>query len=162
MSLQVYSCRVGTRAAKDRDLLVITREQADADGTPGIFAPSWSIVRPVVDARGRQRGGFVVGMSDEDREAALADARELELQAWRVYVPAFLEEMRASYRQHRVAWERLLARPRVVLACACKAPERCHRTILATLILPKLGAVYMGERVSRRDGVHVELVEVAR
>ena len=96
-----------------------------------------------------------------ERAAALTEARELELAAWRVYVPAFLEEMRASYRRHRVAWERLLARDRVVLACACKAPERCHRTILATAILPKLGAVYAGERASRRDGVHLELVEVA-
>ncbi len=161
MPLEVLTCRIGTRAARDPDVLVITREEADAEGQPGVFAPSWAILRPVLDARARQRGGFVFGGSDEERAAALTEARELELAAWRVYVPAFLEEMRASYRRHRVAWERLLARDRVVLACACKAPERCHRTILATAILPKLGAVYAGERASRRDGVHLELVEVA-
>ncbi len=160
--LQVYTCRVGSRAARDRDLLVITREEADERGLPGVFAPSWAILRPALDARLAQRRGFVAGASEAEREAALAEARELELQAWRVYVPAYLEEMRASYRGHREEWERLLARPRVVLACACKAPERCHRTVLATVILPKLGADYYGERVSTRAGVHVERVEVAR
>ena len=161
MPLQVYTCRVGTRAARDRDLLVVTREEADAAGLPGIFAPSWAILRPALDARLAQRRGFVAGASELEREAALAGARELELVAWRVYVPAYLEEMRASYRAHRLEWDRLLARPRVVLACACKAPERCHRTLLATRILPKLGATYYGERVSTREGVHVELVEAA-
>lgn len=43
------------------------------------------------------------------------------------------------------AWRALLARPRVVLACYCADPERCHRTILARDILPKLGATYRGE-----------------
>lgn len=157
MPLSVYTCKLGTRAAKDADLLVITREEADAEGLPGVFAPIWAILTPVLDARRAQRGTFY----GPDREAALEDARRLELEAWRVYVPSFIEEMRASYRRHRGDWERLLARERVVLACACRAPERCHRTILATVILPKLGARYGGERASRRDGVHVEIVEVA-
>lgn len=160
--LQVYTCRVGSRAARDRDLLVITREEADERRLPGIFAPSWALLRPALDARLSQRRGFVGGASEAQREAALVEARELELASWRSYVPAYVEEMRASYRRHREEWERLLARPRVVLACKCKAPERCHRTILATMILPKLGAAYYGERASTRAGVHVELVEVAR
>jgi len=155
--LEVYTCRLGSRAARDPDVLVITREEADAEGTAGVFAPSWAILTPILDARRAQRGTFY----GPDREAALEDARRIELEAWRLYVPAFLDEMRASYRRHRDAWERLLARPRVVLACACRAPERCHRTILGARIFPKLGAVYGGELASRRDGVHVEPVEVA-
>lgn len=160
MPLAVYTCRLGTRAAQDRDLLVVTREEADAEGLPGVFAPSWGLLGPVLDARKAQRAAF--SALGPDKDAAIAEAREIELRAWRAYVPGFLEEMRASYRRHRAEWERLLARPRVVLGCACQAPERCHRTILATLILPRLGAAYAGERASRRDGVHVEQVEVAR
>lgn len=158
MPMQVFTCRLGSRAAHDPDVLVITREEADAEGVPGAFAPSWEILRPALEARKAQRRTFF----GPDREAALAEARELELVAWRAYVPAYVEEMRASYRQHRGDWERLLARSRVVLACKCAAPDRCHRTVLATLILPRLGAEYRGEIASRRDGLHVELVEVAR
>ena len=157
MQLSVFTCRLGSKAARDPDLFVVTREEADAEGLPGIFAPSWAILRPALEARKAQRQTFF----GPDREAALAEARALELEAWRIYVPAFVGEMRASYRRHRAEWDRLLARPRVVLGCKCQAPDRCHRTILATLILPKLGAVYAGELASRRDGVHVEMVEVA-
>lgn len=160
MTLVVYSCRLGTRAAKAHayELLDVTRETADAEGSFGaVWAPSWAILQPVLEERRLQRRGFF----GPDREAALEEARARELEAWRAYVPAYLAEMRASYRRHREAWARLLARERVVLACHCQAPERCHRTVLATMILPRLGATYAGELASRRDGVHVEMVEVA-
>lgn len=161
MALEVFTCRIGTRAARDPDVLLVTRAEADAEGAVGVFAPSWSILRPALDARQHQRRGFTFGLSDEDRKAAVEQARAIELEAWRVYVPAFLAEMRVSYRRHRPEWDRVLARPRVVLACACKSPDRCHRTILAARIFPALGATYGGELVSTRTGIHIDRVEIA-
>ena len=104
--------------------LNITRQPGDAGGLP--FAPSQTILKPVLRAR---------------RHGTALDA----LEAWRAYVPAYLAEMRASYRAHRAAWDALLARDLVVLVCYCGSAERCHRTILGREILPKLGAVYCGE-----------------
>ena len=161
MTLEVFTCRIGTRAARDPDVLLVTREEADAEGVVGVFAPSWAILRPVLDARKNQRRGFVFGISNEDRAQALEEARAIELAAWREYVPAFLAEMRVSYRRHRPEWDRVLGRGRVVLACACKSPDRCHRTILAARIFPALGATYGGELVSTRTTIHLERVEIA-
>lgn len=64
--------------------------------------------------------------------------------SWEEYVEAYTREMRRSYRDNVVSWSRLLSKERVVLVCYCKNHERCHRTILAR-ILVKLGAVYAGE-----------------
>ncbi len=64
---------------------------------------------------------------------------------WAAYVTGYTAEMRHSYRARRVAWDALLRRPHVVLLCFCTEPHRCHRTVLARDILPKLGAAYAGE-----------------
>lgn len=159
MPLLVHTCRLRTRAARAHahELLDVTRETADAEGQSGVWSPSWAILQPVLEERRMQRRWFF----GPDREAALEEARARELEAWRAYVPAYLAEMRASYRAHRDAWDRLLARERVVLACHCQAPERCHRTVLATRILPRLGAEYRGEYRSTRTEILLELVEVA-
>jgi hypothetical protein len=155
--LHVYTARVGSR---DPDALDITRKGASAarrsgqhfDGEP--FAPSWAILRPALAAR---REG-----DDMRRALDVTGETFIERRAWERYVPAFVEEMRASYRAHRPAWAALLARERVVLCCYCADPQHCHRRILAGEILPKLGAVDGGEipeaqrrrlrgRVSRAD-----------
>lgn len=69
---------------------------------------------------------------------------------WSRYVERYTEEMRGSYRRNRDVWDELLARPRAVIVCYCEIPERCHRTLLAGMLV-KLGAVYEGEITTTRD-----------
>jgi uncharacterized protein YeaO (DUF488 family) len=124
--LLVYSAQMLSSAAQDG--LDITRATADkfvkrgqvADGA--FLAPSWGILRP-----------------------ALAMAKHSPNRAWDEYVPRYVVEMRASYRIKRAKWDALLARGTVTLCCFCANPERCHRWILRTMILPKCGAVDGGE-----------------
>lgn len=137
--LEVWTARIGL--AGD-DVLDITRKSAGPEGI--VFAPSLALLGPILAARARQRALFM--RADKADRAELAEeAREIEHKAWDRYVPAYLAEMRASYRTERAAWLRLLERPRVCLVCYCPKFERCHRTILARDILPKLGAIYAGE-----------------
>jgi uncharacterized protein YeaO (DUF488 family) len=121
MTLGVYTARV-TYAGPDR--LDITRSKAGPDGLP--FAPSWKILRPMLELR-REQGAMAAAY------------------AWPQYVSAYTAEMRASYRDHRAAWDQLLARDAVTLLCYCTDPAQCHRTVLAG-ILGKLGADVRGER----------------
>ncbi len=120
MSLIVHTARISTR---DPDRLDITRKSAGPDGL--IFAPSWDILGPAI-----------VAMKIGGRAA---------WEAWCDYVPAYREEMRASYKRNRDAWEKFLARRRVVLCCYCVDYCRCHRTLLGRFIMPRCGATYAGE-----------------
>jgi uncharacterized protein YeaO (DUF488 family) len=86
-------------------------------GSP--FAPSWELLRWA-------------------RNDGCTDA------TWETYSERYTAEMRRSYRKHRAAWDELLARGHVVLVCYCVDHRRCHRSLLAS-ILVKLGAVYDGE-----------------
>lgn len=117
-SLHVRTSRI-SYAGSDR--LDVTRKGADDVGLA--FAPSWKLLGPVLQARA---------------------AGELDDDAWRAYVDAYTDEMRASYRTNRASWDWLLARERVVLVCYCTDADRCHRRVLAR-ILAKLGAVDEGE-----------------
>ena len=68
---------------------------------------------------------------------------------WPEYVTRYTGEMRASYREHRWAWDVALDPPvndppPLTLVCYCVDPARCHRTLLAG-ILGKLGAQIGGE-----------------
>lgn len=119
-ALQVSTARIGTR---DPDVLDITRLTGRGDALA--FAPSWEILRPAIAAM--KIGG------------KQADA------AWSTYVPAYIAEMRESYRRNRAAWDALLARSRVVLCCFCTDAQRCHRTVLGKHVLTALGAFYLGE-----------------
>lgn len=133
MSLEVWTARMFTL---DPDRFDVTRKSGGAAGV--IFAPSWTILRPALAARKEAKR-----LRDEEGDQFWAF--ETEEETWRQYVPAFLAEMRTSLRAHQPAWEALLVRPRVVLACYCVDRERCHRTLLARDILPTLGATYRGE-----------------
>lgn len=144
--LQVYTARISSR---DPDRFDVTRKSGGEEGTP--FAPSWAILRPALDAR-READRLGEGARNAARlghGAASRDLRRqavaLDAEAWSAYVPAYLAEMRTSYRANRAAWERLLARRRVVLVCYCTDSEHCHRAILRSRILPALGAVDRGE-----------------
>ena len=155
--LKVHTARLGTRAAKDPDAFVVMRD-GPPNGHP--FAPSWELLQPVLDARHVSRAGFA-GADEAMREDLRERAREIEHAAWRAYVPGFMAEMRKSYRRDRLAWIELLGRERVVLLCSCQSPERCHRTILARVILPALGAKYVGELASHRKSIDIEQIEIA-
>lgn len=145
MTLRAYTARISSR---DPDRFDVTRKSGGPQGEP--FAPSWAILRPALDARRRAErlmdDAHALTHSLDGNPYALAnEADRIEAEAWAAYEPAFLDQMRRSYRAHRPAWDALLARPRVVLVCYCVDHTRCHRTILARDILPTLGAVYEGE-----------------
>lgn len=55
----------------------------------------------------------------------------------------FVQQMRASYRNNRSMWNRLLDEPRATFRCDCMAPS-CHRAWLAE-ILVRLGATHLGD-----------------
>jgi hypothetical protein len=88
-----------------RDRLDISRAGNDPLGVA--FAPSWDLLN-----------------------AAKSGAIH-----WGEYRDRYTEEMRASYRDTREAWDRLLALDEVTLCCYCRAGDPCHRLILATIIV---------------------------
>ncbi len=127
--------RISSKAA---DRLDITRKS----GTEGLpFAPSWDILSPALAAR-KRADGLRFGS-----DAVLAD--KIETDAWAKYVPAYLAEMRESYKRSRWVWDAVLARESVTLVCYCTNGRRCHRYLLGG-VLGRLGARVLGE--VRRDG----------
>jgi len=133
----VFTARVSYGGA---DRFDVTRKSGGPAGAP--FAPSWAILN-------RARNGLKAAAEMAGHAGSETDARAAQTQGlgvWWRYVGEFLDEMRASFRADRTPWDALLARGEVTLCCFCTDPERCHRTILAALILPKMGAVYCGER----------------
>lgn len=118
MTLLVHTARI-SYAGPDR--LDVTRKSGDPT-----FAPSRRILGPMLRLR------FAGLHVDAER-------------AWPKYVADYTAEMRTSYREHRAAWDALLARGSVTLLCYCVDPQHCHRTVLAE-ILGKLGATVKGER----------------
>jgi hypothetical protein len=128
MTLQVFTARMGYKA--DSDWLDVTRSNktaTDQGGHLGIglaFAPSSRLLRFYLERRRSE------GLTDRE---------------WLEYVEAYTGEMRDSYKRNRAPWDTLLSAARRVLLCYCPDATRCHRTILARDILPKLGAQYRGE-----------------
>ena len=105
MTVRVHSARVSYNGA---DRLDITRASATGHGLA--FAPSWRILRPAIDARRsadelRKIGAAAEAESDPAAGWAYDEAARTELDAWEAYVPAFIAEMRESYRTQRAAWE---------------------------------------------------------
>jgi len=86
------------------DKLDITAKSGGEVGAP--FAPSWALVM-------------------EHRTNQIS---------WRQYVELYAERMRASYRDNRDAWNKLLERDRVVLCCYCKPGSNCHRYLLTNIL----------------------------
>lgn len=130
MSLNVHTARMGIR---DPDYLDITRAGADKRPEPhrgigSFFAPSRYLLNHYLWLKGKSTG-----------DGELSDLE------WLDYRKRYIAEMRASYGSFRAHWVTLLSWNRVVLVCFCQDPTRCHRTVLAYDILPKLGATYRGE-----------------
>jgi hypothetical protein len=152
MALQVYTARIGRWMKGEPDAIDVTRKSARAEWL--FLAPSWAILGPALDARKRadavlveQRSGHedVQGHPTFDPFPYQLKEEDILNAAWLEYVPAFMDEMRASWKEHRPMWDVLLSRQRVVLCCYCSDAEHCHRTILRRDILPKLGATDCGE-----------------
>lgn len=101
-------------------MLDVTRGSGGDVGDP--FAPSAELLAEV-----KRRMA-------QDRDAAFG---------W--YAPRYVEEMRRSWVAKRLAWNALLARNVVILACYCPARETCHRGLLADLLVKGGGKV--GRRV---------------
>lgn len=119
--VQIWTARVNYTGT---DGLSIARGKGDPAGLP--FAPSWSILAPMLEARRAQGEAGVEAL-------------------WPGYVEAYRAEMWASQAKHPEAWTELLSRPRATLLCFCPNLARCHRWILADM-LRWLGADVRGER----------------
>lgn len=70
--------------------------------------------------------------------------------SWETYAEEYTRQMRQSWRRHRSTWLWLLGRQRAVLCCYCTDAERCHRTLLAGLLVKAgaargIAAEYRGE-----------------
>lgn len=125
MSLTLWTANYRYAGA---DRFDVTRQGADqhakahgVEGPGAPFAPSWVILGPAL------RGDL----------------------PWDRYRERYTDEMRASYIRRRAAWDALLARHGdVTIVCFCADPTRCHRTILAELLVKASAgaAVYAGER----------------
>lgn len=138
--LQLYTARLGAYRAADG--LDITRMNKDPIGVA--FAPSWDILQPALHARQRARDTREAGeLAAREQPAAAAylraraaqEAEEIEAAAWKVYEPAYVEEMRASWREHQSVWLEVARRAEVTLLCACTDTARCHRTVAARLLV---------------------------
>lgn len=138
----VYTARIGVYVGTDA--LDITRKSGRGVGLA--LAPTWAILRPALDARTRAQALLAAPLLTP---YAVAEAAQIEADAWATYLPAYLAEMRQSYVVQRDAWNLLLVCPLLTLCCYCTDPERCHRTVLARTILPTLGCTYGGERLSQ-------------
>jgi uncharacterized protein YeaO (DUF488 family) len=119
VTLKVYTSRM---VYAGDDALDVTRSGNDPMGV--LFAPSWSLVQPYLNAR----------------QAGLET-----LALWRTYEVNYRREMAESFKTHPARWARLLERESVTLLCFCANADRCHRTVLAS-ILEGMGAQRMGER----------------
>ncbi len=123
----IYTARVSYGGA---DRFDVTRKTGGPLGE--IFAPSWALLAPVLAHR---KAGTMTG------------------DVWRVYCDGYRAEMRASYTAHRTAWDDLAARAEVTLVCYCAEVGRCHRLLLAKMVLAVamrrgVAARYAGERAA--------------
>lgn len=150
------TARIGTPVPDEAGMVLdITRGTAKrlrvAGATPSFgehFAPPQAILDPVLQARReamalRERG-----------QIETADA--LEEAAWAAYKPRYIQAMRASWKDHRAAWEQLLAMPSVTFVCFCTNALRCHRLLLVGIVQKALKAreqhgTYRGDWIACAD-----------
>ncbi len=149
--------------------LDITRGGADkarATGKPApgeFLAPSAALVYPAIEAMKIATFKVKEGASVAAAGKAAGDTLEVErgrdmmatgqtrLEAtWDGYEPAYLAEMRHSYKTRRATWDALLEWRTLHAVCACTDPRHCHRWILRTKILAKMGCIDGGEVEAER------------
>ena len=138
MPLRVYTAQLPNPRARIRgysgpDSFNVTRRGGGSAGSP--FAPSDALLD---EANKRKRKAY-------GNEEALRSM-------WFWYLPRFIEEMRRSYRDNHAAWRALASRAgEVTLCCYCATADRCHRRVLAEMLVAvgkKLGIeiIDCGER----------------
>ena len=139
----------------EKDRFDVTRQSGGDLGL--VFAPSWKILRPVLDTR--EKVGRVVREAEHDlgllslrpserREVVArveAEALVVLEAAWQSYEPRYRQEMRDAYRRRPSAFQRVLAAESVTFVCYCSDPDRCHRKVLREIFVT-LGAEDGGER----------------
>lgn len=130
--MNVWTATVGYDGA---DRFDITRKSGGALGAP--FAPSKESFDAAIALRKRIENRQV------SSERPLT---EVVRDAWLQYRSQYIQHMRASFRRNPEKWQQLLTKEELTLVCYCRVPSRCHRIILAAELLPKLGAIYLGER----------------
>jgi len=138
VSLVVFTAQYAYRGEDRFDVTRAGAERARFAGKPpegDPFAPPRWLLN-VAKKRPGSRAGIPKGAAQPPEDDA---------GAWAWYTEQYTVAMRQSYRKHRPAWDALLARNTVTLVCFCTDPQKCHRTILAR-ILVALGAKYEGER----------------
>lgn len=133
----VYTANYSYRGADRLDITAAGLRRAVAaretfEGAP--FAPPWWAVAAV---KGVEQAPPV--------PAAYRPVPEDDEARWQWYRAFYVGHMRASWRAYRAAWDALLARETVTLVCFCADRARCHRGILAELLV-KAGAEDGGER----------------
>jgi hypothetical protein len=138
MSLAVYTAQYRYDGP---DRFDITRSKAPPEQK--IYAPPWRLLNWGKDMRAMAERRLVDARAS-GQESALRAAEGFEQWAWMGYRARYEEAMRVSFKNHRPAWNELLARDRVVLVCFCADRNRCHRGVLAEL-LAKCGATDLGE-----------------
>lgn len=110
----------------------------------GYRGPDWLDVTLGGNRRRPEPGGHRgVGLAFAPSRELLESGRAGRVSSSR-YAELYTAEMRASYREHRSAWDTVLSWERVVLLCFCTDAARCHRSVLAG-IFGRLGAVVEGE-----------------
>jgi hypothetical protein len=129
--LQVFTAQMGLRDGDYLDITVRGNHRLALRGEP----------------LGHREIGAAFTPDPDLLYAALAKKRAGQLtdEDWKAYAANYVLRMRQSYRERRAAWTTLLSWRRVVLICFCEDAAQCHRTVLARAILPKLGAVFVGE-----------------
>lgn len=66
------------------------------------------------------------------------------------YTQEYYNMMRASYRNNRQRWDKVLSMEEVILACYCRPDSFCHRYLLKDIFV-KIGAKYVREIQSLED-----------
>ncbi len=165
MTLHVHTARISYRGP---DRLDITRRSGGKEGH--LFAPSWRILGRSLGSRKRATRILADAQHSCDEAARVGrddlvplikrntadEAERIEREAWSAYVPAYLDEMAESRERHPDAWTTHLGRPRVVLVCYCPKRERCHRGLLAELLVG-MGAVDEGELGAATNQLELKL-----
>ena len=119
-----------------------------------LFAPSWGILKPYKEAQREwealecEAGDLGRVWEGAERFAYYAQADRMKREAWATYLPAYTEEMRASYKANRSAWLAELKRQRRVYCCFCPVDktkpiedQHCHRIVFRGIIA-KVGAFH--------------------
>lgn len=128
--LVIYTSRIGREL--EGDMIDLNTTVKSGSGMGRCFAPTWELV-----------GGSKAFKGDK----RFAKYKPL---SWEAYTDAYTQLMRQRYAGNRPAWDSLIeaADDRgLVLRCYCQDAAKCHRSILANIVV----------KVAQALGVEAEL-----